>query len=44
MVANVGAQLVLKYQNLIAEGHAEKCPWRNSGCDGITPRHEHLFY
>lgn len=36
--------MVLKYQNLIAEGHAERCPWRKSGCDGITPRHEHIFY
>ncbi|KAM5436129.1 hypothetical protein McanMca71_000120 [Microsporum canis] len=34
----VRAQLVIKYQNLIVEGHAEKCPWRKSGCDDSIQR------
>ncbi|KAF3491322.1 uncharacterized protein GIQ15_00839 [Arthroderma uncinatum] len=34
----VRAQLVVKYQSLIVEGHAEKCPWRKSGCDDSIQR------
>ncbi|EFQ98433.1 hypothetical protein MGYG_01463 [Nannizzia gypsea CBS 118893] len=35
---DVRAQLVVKYQNLIVEGHAEKCPWRKSACDDSIQR------
>lgn len=23
-----------EYSKRIADGHAERCPWRKSGCDG----------
>ncbi|KAG5294211.1 C3HC zinc finger domain-containing protein [Histoplasma ohiense] len=34
----VEARLVEEYSKLISDGHAERCPWRKSGCDDTIQR------
>ena len=38
-VMSVGAKLVDEFAKLLHDGHAESCPWRNRGCDGISSYH-----